>query len=55
MHIFSDRNYETPSFSVMNKSLICTKWAGMRNGKAQVQEVLGHAAKDRNQIRTSSW
>ena len=24
-------------------------------GKANVQYVLGHAAEDRNQIRTSSW
>ena len=26
----------------------------IQSGKAQVQEVLGHAAEDQNQIRTSS-
>ena len=25
-HIYPDRNNETPSFSIMNKSLVCTKW-----------------------------
>ena len=32
------------------KELDCKK-----SGKAQVQEVLGHAAEDQNQIRSSSW
>ena len=27
----------------------------IQSGKAQVQEVLGHAAEDQNQIRSSSW
>ena len=27
----------------------------MQSGKAQVQEVLGHAAEDQNQIRSSNW
>jgi len=27
----------------------------MQSGKAQVQEVGGHAAKDQKQIQTSSW
>ena len=26
-----------------------------KNGKAQVQEVLGHAAEDQKQIQISSW
>ena len=28
---------------------------GMQSGKAQVQEVGGHATKDQKQIQTSSW
>ena len=27
----------------------------IKNGKAQVQEVGGHADEDQNQIQTSSW
>ena len=27
----------------------------MQSGKAQIQEIGGHAAEDQNQIRSSSW
>ena len=36
--------------SVLHKEL-----ENIGSGKAQVQEVLGRAAKDQNQFRTSSW
>ena len=37
-------NLETPMLSVLRKEL-----------EAQVQDVLGHAAEDQNETRTSSW
>ena len=43
-------NLETTMVTVLQ-----TKKTIIERGKAQVREVLGHAAEDQNQIRTSSW
>ena len=52
-------NLKTAMVSVLHKELDC-KVEKLKSGAdwwapAQIQEVLGHAAEDRNQIRSSTW
>ena len=40
---------------LFNLEMTMVRTRRIQSGKAQVQEVLGHAAEDQHQIQTSSW